>query len=417
LNVQSSPTIIFVNYRDSPLETAAAVYAARRCGYSVALLSESLPKYLTNAVCDAELVNTNDIDTAVAAGEGLARRQDVRGVVTWGDRGVELTAQLAQALGLPGPPPAAARLARNKGLMREALAHRPDLIPAFHRVLRRDDLRDGCDTVGFPAILKPAMASGSTGIFRVNTAKQADRAYRLLMAYAATGSDSQFREGRTELVLEHLLTGTEHSIEGLVTAGEVIVAGITDKWLKEEFATEYLDFHPSVLPPETQGVLRSFAREVVRELGFDDCAFHLELRLGEDGPRLLEVAARSAGGHICSHLVPMSSGFRFYENAVKVAVGQTIERPPDIGLHAAGLTIVAEDEGRFDGMDGVEEVLALPFTQHIVLETRIGDEVILPPRDFASASVAIVMFRATSRDDTSKAVETTETLMRPRVVA
>src|SRR5438477_10432712 len=85
-----------------------------------------------------------------------------------GDRPVVVAALAAEALGLPGHPPAAAAIARNKRLFRERL--RASGLPAPSFVVASVDAepRALLREVTFPAVIKPAALSGSRGVMRVD---------------------------------------------------------------------------------------------------------------------------------------------------------------------------------------------------------------------------------------------------------
>lgn len=70
-------------------------------------------------------------------------------------------------VGLPALPPEAARRARHKFEMKQALAHLDNLVPRHARVRSRRDLESALSHVGLPAVLKPVGASGSKGIFEL----------------------------------------------------------------------------------------------------------------------------------------------------------------------------------------------------------------------------------------------------------
>lgn len=57
----------------------------------------------------------------------------------------------------------------------------------------------------------------------------------------------------------------------------------------------------------------------------DHCAFHLEGRLTESGFKVIEIAARPAGGFITSHLIRLSSGHSFIEKIIDVAIGNNVK--------------------------------------------------------------------------------------------
>src|SRR6266853_2996620 len=62
-----------------------------------------------------------DEDASVAAIVDAARERPIAGLLVVGDRPTVIAARVAEMLGLPGHPPAAAAIARNKRLTRERL--------------------------------------------------------------------------------------------------------------------------------------------------------------------------------------------------------------------------------------------------------------------------------------------------------
>jgi biotin carboxylase len=389
----SRPRIMFVNVRRTTLEVRAAFHAARREGYDVVLLADRVPRNLPSSiVVGVEQVNTFDVPAALAAGVRLARRENVAGVVTWSDRDVELTAAITSALGLPGPTPAAARRARNKYLMREALRSEPDLGPRYAEVRSRADLEAAGETVGYPAILKPTGAAGSIGIFAIDGPEDLEPAFLHLLDVTDRTRTPMVGEQSQCLILEERIAGSQHSVEGFVCAKGIHIAGITDHWSVPPHHPDLQEVHPSALAAEDQAAIRELARRVLNRLELDWTAFHLEAKLTPGGvPKLVEVAARIPGAHIGSHLVPMSTGIPFYEGVIRVACG---ERPDVAARHelvAGNRAIIASGEGAFNGLDGLAELLAMPAVQQVAWELPIGAEVRQPPEDFVSWVVASVI--------------------------
>src|SRR5437879_2263791 len=66
-------------------------------------------------------IRFHDEAASVAAVVAAAERSPIDGMLVVGDRPVLVAALVAEALGLPGHPPAAAAIARNKRLFRERL--------------------------------------------------------------------------------------------------------------------------------------------------------------------------------------------------------------------------------------------------------------------------------------------------------
>lgn len=62
--------------------------------------------------------------------------------------------------------------------------------------------------------------------------------------------------------------------------------------------------------------LKRKTKLAIQSLKIDHCAFHLEGRLTESGFKVIEIAARPAGGFITSHLIRLSSGHSFIEKSL-----------------------------------------------------------------------------------------------------
>ncbi|CAN3985766.1 ATP-grasp domain-containing protein [Kitasatospora purpeofusca] len=390
------PSVLFVNTRRSPLEVNATALAAHRLGLDVVVLADREPPYAPELVAETRIVNTFDAAAAREAALDLARRHDIRGVLTWGDRDVEFVAGLTTELGLPGLPPAAARTVRNKFLTREALtaAGRPDLMPRYALVHDEDSLHRAAAQVGYPAVLKPTGASGSRGIHRVHGPEDLSTEYGLLRAFTRPERDPIFRARPGELIYEELLGGTEHSVEGLVVGDEIRIVGITDKWVADPYSIEYLQIHPTDLDRERQHAIEDLTAQTVRATGMRDCAFHLECRLLPDGTaRLLEIAGRIGGGYITSHLIPLATGIDFYAAAIAVATGN----PPDLerrsNLHAGSRQLISPQAGTFAGFAGLNAVLELPGVEHVALDQAVGTRVALPPEDYMGCVLGSVIAR------------------------
>jgi len=399
--------VLFVNLRGVPAEDRAALVAARRLGCAVDLVAPSLPAHAAGLVRRFHAADTDDHEHGLAAARALARRATAggsppSGVLTWGDRGVELTALVADELGLPAPSPQAAHRARHKPSMREAASRVPGLVGRHHVVRDRADLEVAVRTVGFPAVLKPAAAAGSMGIFEVGSLDAARAAFDELSGWVRAAPRAwrgDHEDG--ELLFDEYLDGPEFSVEGWVHDGAVTVAGVTDKVTTEPFHLELQHLHPSGRSVAQLDVLRRGTQDVVRAVGLDHCAFHLEAKLTTRGFRLLEVAARPAGDYIASHLVPLSTGVDFHAGCIRVACGQ----PPlvdgcrenggceGLGLVAGVRFVLADGEGTFAGLERLPEVLQHGEVEHVLLEIPLGTAVRLPPSDYDTQRVAAVIAR------------------------
>jgi biotin carboxylase len=358
--------ILVLNARTDPMERNVPFRTMRDLGLEVVLVSNlEEPGVDPALIDDLWVLDTFDVDGAIAEIERRAatRSRPIDGIVTWGDRDVQLLARVADRLGLRGMPIAAADIARNKLRMREALAVRPDLIPPFARVVSEDDLREAVDVIGYPAVLKPAGASSSKAVRVLEGHEPLGDVFRELSALADPRRDPAHSYLPGVFMLEGFMSGHEVSVEGLVTDDGVHVAAITDKETTHPHKIELSQVIPTRLPPETVDVLVQLANDVVAILGLRSCAFHLEAMVNGGRAKVVEIGARPAGGLIASHLVPLATGWNFTEQIIKNVLGLPVTAPPDIHdvQRAAGIRFLYVDpdsDGIFTGVRIPRDVAA-----------------------------------------------------------
>lgn len=407
--------VIMCNLRPNQLEHHAALRAAHRLGLKVLLITDQKADVPPSLLAEQIRVPTYDLDQLVAAGRELAGRHHVTGVVTWSDRDVLGTAELARALGLPGLDPQAAPAFRNKYLMRAALAALPEYLPRYARVTSPAELEAAAAYVGTPAVLKPTGAAGSIGIFEIHEAADLRPAFDQLVAYTRPEVHPIFAASTGELILEEFLTGSEHSVEGYVHQGRVTLAGITDKTTLAPFHTETRHVFPTALPAAASEAVSRMAEAVVRELGLTDGVFHLECKWDGERARIVEVAARIGGDHITSHLVPLATGTSFYENTVRVATGNA-PLPATAPPLAAGVQkFLAPHAGTFERLDGLGEATAVPGLEHLVVDTRPGTAVRVPPEHYMEYALGAAIVRAGTPAEVTAALDTLRSVIVPVV--
>jgi biotin carboxylase len=399
--------VIFYNFRFHPLEYLPAFYAARRLGLDVLLVTDQQHlDPLADLVREVTVTDTYDVESAVQAGADLAKRYPVDGVLTWSDRDVITVAMLADRLGLPAPGIEAARNARLKLRMREALREHPELIPRYARVTEWADAERAAQDIGYPAVLKPAAAAGSVGIFELRTPDQLRPAFDSLTRLLQPSVHPMFGLSPGEMILEEFLTGSEHSVEGYVHSGTVDVVGITDKTTLPPHHLELRHVFPSGLTGPVQARVGEFTRTVVAALGLDGCVFHIECKVDGEHVRLVEAAARIGGGYITSHLVPLATGESFYGNAIRIACGSPPVTTPRLdGVYAGLAKLVPDRDGTFGGVPGLADALRLPGVEHVALERDEGSEVVLPPRSYAKGVVGAVIGTAATHEGVDRLLD------------
>src|SRR4029453_2956830 len=148
-----------------------AILRARQLGHRVVAVDRNAEAPGLAAADVAEVVDFSDPDAVIEA----ASRHEVDGVLTVSaDRAVPVVAAVAEALGLPGIGTETAHLMTHKIAMRRTLADAGVPQPRFAGARDMLSARAALDSVGVPAVLKPADSGGQRGIFYIESQDELD---------------------------------------------------------------------------------------------------------------------------------------------------------------------------------------------------------------------------------------------------
>ncbi|MFB3178819.1 ATP-grasp domain-containing protein [Staphylococcus pseudintermedius] len=402
-------TLLFINLRSHKVERIAPVIEAKRQGYRVVLMTDHDPQLIDSGLDEVIEIDTYDETAVVEAVIAYHQQHHLSGILTWSDKDVELVAQLNDRLQLPGIPVSHVKNARNKYLMRMAFDQVPDISPDYENVRSEVDLRHAVARIGTPGILKPVGASGSKGIFKIESEECIEYVYETLRHATSPERDKVYHYYPNDYIYEGYLVGEEVSVEGVVQNGEVRIAGITDKAVTPEYSLEYIAIFPSDKNAALQQEIKTKATQAIQSLGIDHCAFHLEGRVTKDGFKVIESAARPGGGFIASHLIPGASGHSYIEKILDVAVGNDVtENWPTFDQTSKKMcfySVMAEQAGIFKGVQGLDRLVEILGVHYVVSLKNYGDSVILPPEHFSSCFVLNIVFEAESTEAVQQKID------------
>ncbi len=280
------------------------------------------------AADDVVVVDTNDVATVVQAAHDLARRRAINGVLTTCDYYLDVVAEIAGHLGLPGADAKAVRCARYKHEVRDATCRAGLPGPRFGAAASWEEAHDIATDIGFPVVAKPVDLNAGTSVQLVPDEAALKEAF-----WDVTGGASNTRgQPRPRLLLiEEWLRGPEVSVEAVGRDGETTVVGITGKH-RRGFVEVGHQF-PAGLDPAVGAEVAAYVRAALEAIGYTHGLSHAEVRLTAGGPRLVEINPRQGGGYIFD-LVRLVTGTDPLEVLVDLALG----RSPRIGTTATPLS-------------------------------------------------------------------------------
>ncbi|MBA5224584.1 ATP-grasp domain-containing protein [Streptomyces griseoaurantiacus] len=291
--------------------------------------STAPPGFVHDLVVDYELADVQDTEAVVRAGLALAERHEIAGVLTWNEYSLVPAAALAERLGLPGNTVASMLACRDKGTTRRLLAEAGVPSAASKRVDSPEAASHAADRIGYPVVLKPASHAASIGVIRVDRPDDLPGAWQ----FTASGAREQGSEGSGVLVEEYL-EGPEVSVECASFAGETVALAVTRKELG--FAPYFEEVgHTVTADDPLLRVVAPVARHALRALGVTEGVQHVEMRLTDSGPRIIEVNAR-IGGDFIGRLVHLATGL----DLPAIASALATHRTPDLTATSRGSAAV-----------------------------------------------------------------------------
>ncbi len=230
-----------------------------------------------------------------------------------------VAAEIAAEFGLPGLSVEAAKLGQDKWVQILAL-----LDNGFYR-LPSSYLANGHNLPDNDGrwVIKPLDSRGGRGVVRLLPGVDPAFAYEIAKANSPTG----------RVIVEEWLDGPQLSTESVVQDGKVLFTaiGLRNYDRLAEFAPYVIEngaampYGDDVLKTEIDSVIKA----ACRALGWDNLSVKGDLVVHDGKVYVIELACRLSGGFFSSHYIPLSSGVDFIGMAIKMALGEKVEKPTE----------------------------------------------------------------------------------------
>lgn len=365
--------------------------AARRLGVRVTVIESSLHRDRLAPQADRFLLveGTSEEDWAAAA-LAAAYACEPDGVLGFAEPQVMAAALVQDSLGIPGPSLHAAVISRNKGLQRGCFATAGLRQPEYLIAPDADStLRWAKDR--YPVIVKPLTKSGSAGVVQVTDETVLAGLLRDRLPHEA-------------VLVEEYLAGAEYSWEGLVREGEVLFGNVTAKETTgpPEFV-EVAHRGGEALPDADMFAVETLASGIVAALRMRTGIVHLEFRMTDDGPSILEVAVRTPGDYIMDVLA-LTYEFDPYATLINMALELPAAIPARRTPTAYGASWFPQfPAGRIERIHGLDTLSAQPWVADVKLKLHSGGTV--APLSSSAQRVGHVLFQAPSPDALASAMD------------
>jgi biotin carboxylase len=356
-------------------------------------------------------VRFHDESASVDAIVRASRERRIDGLLAVGDRPVVLAARAAEALGLPGNRPEAARASAHKRLARERFREAGLPVPWYVDVQAGHDIGGLSEGLRYPVVLKPVGLSGSRGVIRADSPVELMAAFRRVSALLARPDIRAHRTGtEQDLLIESFIEGREFAVEGLITNGIFTPLAIFDKPdpLDGPFFEETIYVTPSCETPAAQRRILEAVDRGVRALGLTHGAAHAECRVNTSGVFLLEIAARPIGG-LCSRVLrfvseldPGSAPCSLEHLLLRHALGEDVTGWRREASAAAVMMIPIARRGVFKAVRGEEDARGVPHVEDLRVTAK--PDQLLEPLPEAGSYLGFIFSRAPDPEAAQAAV-------------
>jgi len=328
-------------------------------------------------LCDgSERAATNRIFMEFRHEVALIRQVEVlhaehafRAVIALDDSGANIAAMIADALLLPHNRMEAIAAARDKALMRTALAVAGVAVPPFQRYNATTPLPNLLGELVFPCVIKPLLLNGSRGVIRVNTPEEFLRARLVVLALL---EELEGSDGEHAFLVESFIPGIEVALEAILDNGTLYPLALFDKPdpLDGPLFEETIYVTPSRLSAAVQAVIVDTARAAAHAIGLVSGPVHAELRINDAGVWVVEVAGRSIGG-LCSRTLRFGVSDSLEILILRQAMGTFRPVDPTDAQASGVMMIPIPNAGILKRVDGISAAAAVPSIESIEITSPL----------------------------------------------
>lgn len=357
-----------------------AIKAAKRLGYEIILVD-----YDENAVgfplAEVKLV-VSTLDMEEVYRQALIYKPDIV-MTSTSDGPVRTAAYVNEKLGKkPDLTYEDSLCATIKSYMRERLKECQAPIPTYYVTKDFEDFKAAVEALDGRCIVKPSDNAGSRGVVLLDGEKEREEEEQL-DGKKEWGEEElrriyEYSKGNSRngiVMVEEFMAGPEVSVEAMTINGKTTIIAITDKYITPPpYFVEIAHSEPSRLSEETQEKIRKTALQAIKAIRLQNGPSHTEIKVTEEGPKIVEIAARLGGDFITSKLVPLSTGIDLVGASVLLATGEE----PDLDRKwqkGAAIHFIQGGRGKIRRLEATEEIFRLKGVEEVVIYKKEGDTV------------------------------------------
>ena len=304
-------------------------------------------------------VDTTDRETILE----ISKKENIDGICTTGtDVAVTTIGYVCEKLGLTGISFRSAQIATNKANMKLCFQENQISTAPFYKIYSKEEALMAFDRLYKPVVIKIVDKSGSRGIYRIDSREQVSTAFEAALKQTCL----------PYILMEDFIHGHEIGIDALVQNEEIKLLLPHDKllFLNGQTAIPIGHVFPLEMSETVINKLNKVAIQTISAMKLNNCAVNMDVFVTpDDEVFVIEVGGR-AGATGIPELMSIYSGYNYYENILRIALGEEVfigelEKTPcaSILFHAPTTGILQSIH--FPQMDNTEYAVDFEIGHHV----------------------------------------------------
>ncbi|WP_419888747.1 ATP-grasp domain-containing protein [Neobacillus niacini] len=366
-------TIIFIGVNKSG-SSREAVKVANELGYYTVVFT-NLEKQMQQRseyqdVHHMTLIDLSKIEEIKQQIELLQQRgHEIVIITTFVAKYVQTASRLADEYCVNYLSTEALAIMENKDTTRSTFANQ-SFTPRF-KLITKDmqmpvDLSD--PKLKFPVVVKCASSTGSKDVIFAENMKALEK----------NAGKVRAKNPNETIIIEEYVEGDQYLVEVLVTNWEVLICAVIKQEItkgKRFIVTGYGVL--AEVPTQLEEGLLDIIDTIVSSLKFQNGAFHLELRLTEDGWKLIEINPRISGGAM-NKMIQAAFGYSLVEETLKLLIGETPSLEKTTSHYVFTQYVILENKGFLEKVTGKRRAMSIPGVVEVYVKPKSGTYVTPP---------------------------------------
>ena len=328
-----------------------------KAGYKILVLDKIYNGTKADMIVRADYTN---IDEMVSVLMQLKTEISIVGLFTASEFAVESVAAANEILGFEGRAShASVKRCRNKYLTKIFLREKEVASGHFMLVNNAKQIKENWPEKCYPLIIKPINAAGACSVVQIDNKDEISNKLKEAQNARKKFPVNDYRKDTTEnyWLVEEYINGIEISVECVTFSGETTVIAIHDKYC--EVSAPYFVEKRTITPPPRLTAnqvesIKKIAIQTLKAVEFENGVTHIEYKVGEEGPMLLEINARPAGG-LMVESVFYSTGVNLLKAQLDISLGIKPDVEIKQQVKTTVMNMIPSEEGRVTMIKGFEE--------------------------------------------------------------